>query len=258
MSYAAVAPVYVYRSYPVYYSSPIYYEPAYVPVRYGSGPIYYEDVQLRDEAAATPAPRAEEIVPPEGVDASALSLVELRFVTGLAALRSGEWDRAIESLRLAVEESGGHRVPHLYLALALFLDGQFEAAGDQLVTTLDSWTEFPTYRWDPRNALGDREAFEKQIAALETAVGGAPQNPWLQLVRGVMLASSGDPARARASFELLAARQPWPGLSGVITAFLERTRDPDLAPAAPADDPTARFLESSNLTEIRGLGLEPR
>ena len=217
---------------------------------------YYYDSPPDEPVEVRPEP--EEIPRDISIDPADLSVAQLQFVIGLTHLRSGDYDRAVDAFARSSEADRGSRIVRLFLGIALFSRGDFSPAAGELRIGLSGWDVFPSYRWNVRKLYGTEVDFDRQVTALEDAVGASPQSLELQLVRGFMLYASGDLDGATRSLETLRASGD-DELTKIATGFRSavdaRKRQGGIAPSSPADG-TQEFLSSLEPSDVDKLEIE--
>jgi hypothetical protein len=210
--------------------------------------------QAREVLQERPEPReAEELF------FVSLKPAQLSFVLGLLHFRQAHYTEATESFYNASLEDPENRLIKVFLAGSLFAVGEYPFAAEYLRIGLEGWEEFPRYRWSFRSLYGEAEDYERQVALLEKHVELDPREPDGRLVLAFVHFSSGDFQRAAASLDALGSAGMPPAdrqLAERLVREIEARRSaPEEAPAvAPgADDPTARFLSSLSLADVKAL-----
>lgn len=197
----------VYYWYPYYCHGGIYYFYDYPDYCSPDNPLYAYDesypepdgeaIDLFGEEAAPPGRLYRSLAPP---DDRGETITDYFLRLGDQFFRSGDYDKAVDAFRKAVDADPGSAVAHFALGEALFATGDFAYAAYAIRKGFDldaTWTENPI---DRREFYGRPEDWDAQMGALLAHCEKAPFDAPAFLVLGYNRYFTGDAAGATDAF----------------------------------------------------------
>jgi tetratricopeptide (TPR) repeat protein len=127
---------------------------------------------------------------------------------GLTAFREGRYREAVDAFRLACETNQGDPAAQLYAGHALFAIGRYRDGVRHLRRALELQPKIVFLTYDMRDDYRDRVEFDRQFAALESALRISPRDEDRLFMLGYVLYYGGQRDRAYAAFARLLRVNP--------------------------------------------------
>ena len=144
---------------------------------------------------------------------------------GLTLFNQGRYHEAADAFRLAADTHQGDPAARIYSAHALFAIGRYRDAVPYLKRAFELQPKIAYLRYDFREDYGVPGDFEKQLAALESALAASPDNIDRLVLLGYVRYFTGQRER---SFEPL--RRAWNlgRRDSLVKLMLDNARPPDV------------------------------
>lgn len=149
---------------------------------------------------------------------------------GLISFREGRYREAADAFRLACDTNQGDPSARIYAAHALFATGRYRDAVKYLREAFRLQPRIAYLTFDMRSDYRQPEEFEKQVAALDSALDTAPRDEDRLFMLGYVLYFGGQREMAYYTFQRLVRVNPRDKLAAQL---MDNCQPPDVAVNAP-------------------------